>query len=131
MKGSPLLASLAFCAVVSTANAHAHLRQSSPAEGAVLVAPPDKVTLTLSEPARLTAAWIQRGSEPRQKLTAPSQAASEVTLPLPPLGKGSYVVGWRALSDDGHVTSGTLHFTLAIPAGPDSHAMPPKDGPAR
>jgi copper transport protein len=106
------------CGVVPQVHAHAHLRHSSPAEGAVLSVAPTQVTLTLSEPARLTAAWIQRGDEPRRKLAPPQQAAPEVSLALPALVPGEYLVSWRALSADGHVTSGSLHFKLASPGGP-------------
>ena len=112
-------------AILSTwtvdAFAHAHVRQSTPADGAVLHSAPSQVVLKLSEPARLTAAWIQHGSEPRQKLMPPAQAAQEVTLGLPSLAAGSYVVSWRALSQDGHVTSGALHFSVVPQAATGAH----------
>jgi methionine-rich copper-binding protein CopC len=99
--------------VALTAYAHAHLKQATPADHSVLSAAPSQVILQLSEPARLTAVWIQREAGARQPLVAPKEATSEIRLPLPALEPGSYVVSWRALSDDGHVTSGALHFKLA------------------
>jgi len=99
--------------VVLTAHAHAHLKSATPADHSVVSTAPSEVVLQLSEPARLTAAWIQREADARQTLVAPKEAKSEIHLPLPALKPGSYVVSWRALSDDGHVTSGALHFKLA------------------
>ncbi len=114
-----LLAALAVCALPLTAQAHAHLVKADPANGAVLAAAPARVALTLSEPAHLTAAWVQRGTEPRQKLEAPAQSARDIVLALPALtSPGPYTVSWRALSEDGHVTSGTLRFTLRAPPHP-------------
>jgi methionine-rich copper-binding protein CopC len=69
--------------------------------------------LNLSEPARLTALSIQKGSEPKQDLKPlPTAASQQISVPLPPLTPGTYLVSWRAVSDDGHVMPGTLHFTL-------------------
>jgi methionine-rich copper-binding protein CopC len=33
-------------------------------------------------------------------------------VPLPKLAAGDYVLTWRALSDDSHVTSGTVKFSV-------------------
>ena len=107
-----VLAVLLCCGWLSSAQAHAHLRGSTPTEGAVLKSAPAELVLQLSEPARLTAVSIQRAGDARRPLRAPEAAASEIRLALPALTAGKYLVSWRALSDDGHVTSGTLHFTL-------------------
>jgi methionine-rich copper-binding protein CopC len=97
-----------------TASAHAHLQKSSPADNSVITTPPSNLVLNFSEAARLTALSIQKGSESPQKLNPlPTTAAQEISVRLPPLTRGTYTVSWRALSDDGHTTSGALHFTLA------------------
>jgi copper transport protein len=124
MKSSTFLSVLAAIALVATAHAHAHLTQSTPADATVVTASPPNIVLRFSEPARLMVAWIQRAEEPKQKLTPlPDKAAGEVTVALPPLKPGAYVVSWRALSDDGHVMPGQIHFTLSAPAAADASSQ--------
>ena len=114
MKVLSFLSSLALVAVGVTANAHAHLQKSSPAEGSVISTSPPNLVLNFSEAAKLTALSIQKGSEPEQKLKLPSTtAAQQISVPLPALTPGTYSVNWRVLSDDGHMMAGVLHFTLA------------------
>jgi methionine-rich copper-binding protein CopC len=97
-----------------SAHAHAHLQKSSPADNSVITTSPPNLELHFSEPARLTALSIQKGEEPKQNLAPlPTTAAQQVTVPLPPLISGTYLVVWRVISDDGHVMAGSLHFTLA------------------
>jgi methionine-rich copper-binding protein CopC len=101
-------------ACVSVASAHVHLKQSVPAQGAVLAAAPTQIVLTFDEPALVTALWIQQDANPRQKLSPlPTQAAATVTVPVAVLKAGSYVVTWRAVSPDRHVMSGALHFKVS------------------
>jgi CopC domain len=55
--------------------------------------------LNLSEPARLAALSIQKGSEPNQDLKPlPATAAQQISVPLPALTPGTYSVTWRAVS---------------------------------
>lgn len=103
---------LTWCAI---AQAHAHLLKSVPADGHV-VAAPGTVVLTFSEAARLTAAWIQKGEGAKSKLVPPGTTATEVTITLPPLAPGTYLVSWRAASADGHVMPGRIRFTVSAAA---------------
>jgi methionine-rich copper-binding protein CopC len=114
MKILSLLSGLVLVMLGVTASAHAHLLKSSPADNSVLTTPPSTLVLNFSEAARLTALSIQKGSESAQKLNPlPTTAAQQVSVSLPPLARGTYTVSWRALSGDGHMTSGALHFTLS------------------
>jgi methionine-rich copper-binding protein CopC len=114
MKILSLFSGLALITFAVTAGAHAHLQKSSPADNSVITAPPANLVLNFSEAARLTALSIQKGSEPEQKLKSlPTTAAVQISVALPQLTPGTYSVSWRVLSDDGHVMSGALHFTLA------------------
>lgn len=114
MKILSLLCGLALVAFGVTANAHAHLQKSSPAEGSVITTSPPNLVLNFSEAAKLTALSIQKGSEPEQKLKPLSTtAAQQISVPLPALTPGIYSVNWRVVSDDGHMMAGVLHFTLA------------------
>jgi len=95
------------------AYAHAHLTHSVPADGSVLESAPTRLTLTFSESARLTALWIEPEGGARQKLTPPPTAdAAEISVDLPPLKPGRYLISWRVVGRDGHVAPGQLHFTL-------------------
>ncbi|HEY6922332.1 MAG TPA: copper resistance protein CopC, partial [Steroidobacteraceae bacterium] len=57
---------LAFAATMVWA--HAHLKKAVPADGAVVGTPPATVVLSFSEPATLTACWLQKGAGPKQKI---------------------------------------------------------------
>jgi methionine-rich copper-binding protein CopC len=105
-----LLLSLAATAVL----AHAHLKKAVPVDGGVLSATPGNVVLTFSEPARLTACWLQKGAGLKQKITGLATApAQEISVPVPQMEAGSYVLSWRVVGDDGHVLPGQIHFTVS------------------
>jgi methionine-rich copper-binding protein CopC len=98
------------------AHAHPHLNASIPAEGSSGKAP-EAIVLTFSEAARITAMSLQREGEASAKLAPlPAAAAARITVPLPRLSPGKYTLSWRMVGDDGHVTSGALHFTVVTPA---------------
>jgi hypothetical protein len=97
----------------SCALAHAHLAHSAPAEGAHLASAPRVLELHFSEAAQLTALWIQKTGAERVKVgPLPDKPAAEVTIPLPQLAPGQYLVSWRVLGSDGHVAPGLLHFSI-------------------
>ena len=97
----------------SCALAHAHLTRSAPADGAHLASAPTVLELHFSEGAQLTALWIQRAGEAKHKLAPTADKPSEqISIALPSLGAGQYVVSWRALGSDGHVAPGELHFVI-------------------
>jgi methionine-rich copper-binding protein CopC len=124
MRPSTFLSGLALFAVVTIAHAHAHLKMSTPADASVVTASPPNLVLKFSEAARLTAAWIQKDDGPKQKLTPlPDKPAVEVSVALPSLEPGNYVISWRALSDDGHVMPGQIHFTLSVRGSADHPAQ--------
>lgn len=114
MKKSKWLVGVGVLALAAGAQAHTHLKQSTPAEGSVLTTPPSNIVLTFSEAARVTALTLQKDGEAKQKLAPlPTAAAQQVTVAAPALAPGKYVVNWRVVSDDDHVMSGALHFTVA------------------
>jgi methionine-rich copper-binding protein CopC len=113
MRRPVLCAALVLLLSSSVVQAHAHLTRSVPADGSVLHGSPAQLTLTFSESAQLTALWVESADGPRQKLTPlPAAAAAEITVPLPPLKPGSYLLTWRVVGHDGHMVPGQLHFTL-------------------
>ncbi len=107
---------LALCCALSlpaAACAHAHLVRAVPADGSVLRTAPARVVLTFSEAARLTALWVAPEGGTRQKIAPlPADPAADISVALPPLAPGRYVLSWRVVGGDGHVVPGELHFTL-------------------
>jgi len=43
----------------------------------------------------------------------PTAATAKVTVPVPVIGSGNYIVKWRAVGDDNHVMNGKFIFTVA------------------
>jgi methionine-rich copper-binding protein CopC len=114
-----LLLGAALLACASVADAHAHLRSSVPADASTLSVSPPSLVLNFSEAALLTAATIQKeGATARKLVPLPTRASVQVSFALPPLAPGAYVVSWRALSDDGHIMPGRIHFTIAAAGSP-------------
>lgn len=99
------------------AAAHAHLLQASPADGSSLKHTPPQLQLQFSEAASLTALSIQRdgGAAPLKLAIPADHAAAKFSIVLPPLAPGNYRVTWRALSDDHHMSSGSIRFTVQSP----------------
>lgn len=95
------------------AHAHSELLSSVPNDADVLASSPKEVMLDFSEPVKLTALSVERSGEAKQALgPLPTEATQHFAVAAPVLGPGEYVVNWRALSEDTHVMSGVLHFTV-------------------
>jgi methionine-rich copper-binding protein CopC len=70
--------------------------------------------LGFSESSHLAALTLTRAGESALKVQPlPQQPAQQLTVPLPKLGAGAWTLAWRVIGDDGHVTHGTVHFTVA------------------
>jgi methionine-rich copper-binding protein CopC len=95
-------------------DAHARLISSRPSQGSTVAASPAELTLVFSEAARLTSLTIQATGEksPRKLPVSKDEDSSSHAIALPSLVAGDYIVTWHALSDDGHVTSGTVKFSV-------------------
>jgi copper transport protein len=96
--------------------AHAQLRGSDPAEGAVVTEAPAAIRLEFNE---AVAPLVLR-------LIAPDGAATDldgtaentmVTVALPAaLADGTHLLSWRVVSSDGHPVGGTLTFHVGAPS---------------
>ena len=101
--------------VPGRAAAHATLLESSPRDGAVLMASPPAFELTFNEPVaplvlRLVSA---AGSE---TLSASSSRTDRLSIRAPQtLPHGTYVLSWRVISADGHPVGGSLVFSIGAP----------------
>jgi methionine-rich copper-binding protein CopC len=106
--------------------AHAHLRQSEPANDSTLMTAPERFLLMFSEAAHLTALTLQKDgdSAPQKIVGLPKEASDHFSIPAPKLTAGVYTLKFRNVAaDDNHVTSGTIRFTVAAsgkPAAPGS-----------
>ncbi len=98
---------------MNAALAHTQLSSSIPADQSTVEAAPDEVSLTFSEPVRLTAVTVQTGTGSESLEVSAAEAAEEFTVALPRLAPGEYVIEWRALSADTHVVSGEIRFTVS------------------
>jgi methionine-rich copper-binding protein CopC len=100
------------------ASAHAELQRSSPDNGAKVTEAPKSLTLTFNERIQLAALSVSvHGTPIPINIDRAAAAAAIVTVPLPALAPGDYEVRWNALSpSDGHVTKGSLVFTILPPA---------------
>lgn len=104
--------------------AHAELVQSSPAANEELTLPPQQITLTFSE--RLEDGVNTLRVYDRSKRQLDTGAAelnagrTALTLKLPRLDQGTYLVTYHIISADGHPVSGTYLFavgeSLSVPA---------------
>lgn len=108
-----LIAFVLFLLVFATAQAHTKLLESMPANKASVDVPPKALVLHFSEAVHITALSLQKDSAQPQPLEASNTAAAaQVTVPLPALSRGKYVVNWRVVGKDNHIVSGALEFTV-------------------
>ncbi len=99
---------------------HAIVLESTPVHEAVLKQPPARVVLRFNSKIErsLTRVTLARGDGPPRPLTIGTNptpaddAPDRLVVPLPPLAAGVYVLRYRVLSADGHITEGALRFSV-------------------
>jgi copper resistance protein C len=108
------LISMTLLALASTvALAHTELETSMPADKSVLENSPKQIVLTFSEGAKLTAVSIERRGGAKQEIRPlPAEMSEKFVLAAPALEPGAYVISWRAVADDMHVSSGEIGFEI-------------------
>jgi copper transport protein len=117
-------AAVAIVALIApaAASAHSFLIRSDPPAGARLASSPQLVSMFFSEPfiAASEHVSIRRLGGAQLQLQPADAKASEIRQSLPPHLRGIYVVSWRVLSDDGHISLGEFAFAVgsaaALPA---------------
>jgi copper transport protein len=99
---------------------HAEIVSTSPYDGQRLPRSPQALTIRFSEPVSLVQDSLRvlrtDGSPSGRRVTfgAPRVAGTVVRWPVSrDLGKGSYLVSWRVMSDDGHPVAGAFAFGVA------------------
>jgi len=95
------------------AQAHTHLENSMPKADSSGAAP-EHIMLEFNEATQLTALTLQKeGAGDAQKVgPLPDKPEKMVHVAAPKLEPGTYVLTWRAMGDDKHVTSETVRFTV-------------------
>jgi methionine-rich copper-binding protein CopC len=119
MKLAPILGLIALAALPLGAQAHAHLRQTVPADGSVVHGAPATFSLSFSETAHLTALSVQKQGDaaPRKIAPLPRDAGQDFTVPAPQLSPGLYTLRYRVVAaDDGHVSAGMVTFSITAVA---------------
>ncbi len=100
------------------AAAHAIVLESSPTHDAVLAQPPGQVTLRFNSKIekRFTRVTLTAGDRAPAPVALPTsddpESPDRLVIPLGPLGPGVYVVRYRVLAVDGHITEGALRFRV-------------------
>ncbi len=112
------------------ARAHANLAASEPAAGAVLADAPAAVVLDFTETLDSRAAGVELRDATGAVVAGPGvidpAQATRLRLDLPALADGTYIAAWRVRSAvDGHITEGTVPFSVGADALPPSIIAPP------
>jgi copper transport protein len=105
------------CLTGAPAAAHASLISSDPEDGSVVATAPAQIVLTFNEPVRLDDGAVHGfaadGSD--WTLSAEAQDNRVVVTPDADPGTGTVVVAWKVTSEDGHVVSGAVTFSIGTP----------------
>ena len=99
------------------AAAHAIILESEPARDAKLAESPTRIYLRFNSKIekRLTRVSISATdgrAVPLPVVADGSQAPDRISLPLASLRSGAYVVRYKVLAADGHITEGALRFSV-------------------
>jgi methionine-rich copper-binding protein CopC len=97
------------------ATAHSLLLEATPAPGAVLAAPPTRVSLRFNNRVekRLSRVRLVDGRGEAHDLPVRAEGpVDRLESPLPALGAGRWRLDWHVLSTDGHVVSGSVPFRV-------------------
>ncbi|MFC4944865.1 copper resistance CopC family protein [Pseudonocardia sp. GCM10023141] len=121
------LAVLALLLGSAPAWAHSQLERSDPAAGTSLASGPKQVSLTFNEAVQpgFTAITVVGPDKLDYHSGTISEVDDTIAVGVQPLGPaGTYQIGYRIVSADGHPVSGSVAFTLTA-AGPGSPAAVP------
>jgi copper transport protein len=120
-----LLAVLCFA---TGASAHASLVATEPGDGSVLAATPKTIQLRFNESV-MPAVISLIDAEGKTRDDATVRAIDQTIVITPPLSlpRGTQVVSYRVISQDGHPVSGSLVFSIGTPTG--TAVAPESTGP--
>ena len=121
----PALRAWALCAALlaqapGAAAAHAIILESEPAAGAKLAGPPARIYLRFNSKlekrlSHVTLAAADGRPVPLVVNPDGSEKPDRIVLPIGSLRPGAYVVRYKVLASDGHITEGAQRFTVLEP----------------
>jgi copper resistance protein C len=109
-------ASLLFFTVVRIAQAHAILKESSPAANSTVKGPDVPITLRYNVRVDATRSKLQLllPDDTNMNLTVEKQSAPDVmSAKATGLKAGAYRIRWQVLAPDGHITRGEIPFAVS------------------
>jgi hypothetical protein len=97
-----------------SASAHISLKQSTPAQEAMLMKSPEQLSLTFGGEVRLAKVIIkdEKNKSINFDFKPSSTPSTDFSWSLPSLVQGTYTVKWTALGGDGHKMTDTFRFMV-------------------
>ena len=97
-----------------SASAHISLKQSIPAQEAMLMQGPEELSLIFSGEVRLAKVIIkdEKNKTINFDFKPSATPSTDFNWSLPSLAQGTYTVKWTALGGDGHKVTGTFRFMV-------------------
>jgi methionine-rich copper-binding protein CopC len=124
LTAATLAACVALILGAAPASAHTRLESSDPADGASVATAPESVSLTFNEDiqAEFASMTVVGPDGTNYQTGALTASGGRISAAVSPLGAaGTYEIGYRVVSDDGHPVQGKVTFTLTAP-GPAAAA---------
>jgi copper transport protein len=112
---SSLAAGLIGVLWASAASAHAAATETDPASGAILDAAPSEVVVEFNEPVTPVDAGtgvVAPDGDRADTDVVRSDDGTKITIEVDADQEGTYLVGYRVVSDDGHPVSGTFTYSV-------------------
>jgi len=97
-----------------SASAHISLKQSTPAQEAMLMKSPEQLSLTFGGEVRLAKVIIkdEKNKSINFDFKPSATPSTDFNWSLPSLAQGTYTVKWTALGGDGHKMTGMFRFMV-------------------
>lgn len=102
---------------VASLQAHAVLERAVPENGALLDSPPTEAVLSFNEGVKPLAITLIAPDGAASDLTAVAQGGVSMRVPLSLADRGTYVLNWRVVSEDGHPIPGAQVFSVGEVTG--------------
>lgn len=113
MKFYRSLATTMLLLITTPAFPHTTVTETVPRSGSVLEQSPAMVQLEFAHAARLTSVLLVGPDHSEHNLEfTPAGSSVSFQFPEPGMGPGRNEIRWKALSDDGHVISGSMIYTI-------------------
>lgn len=112
-----LLATACLAAFPPAAEAHAIILESEPVRDAKLLEPPARLYLRFNSKIEKRLSQVSLTAADGRAVPLPvsvdgSQGPDRIAIPLGHLRPGAYVVRYKVLASDGHITEGALRFSV-------------------